>query len=212
MGRYTGPVCRLCRREGEKLSLKGKRCMDPNKCSMDRKRRYPPGEHGRGRTKETEYLIQLREKQKVKRMYCVSEKQFRRYYEVAAKRKGVTGEHLLMLLESRLDNVVYRSSFAVSRRDARQLVSHGHIIVNDKKTDIPSYILKDGDVVKVKKKNEETPMRVLNAMELSPSVPNWITVDRSEMKAVFDRPPERSELQEIDIPIRERLIVELYSK
>src|SRR5271157_3250808 len=154
MARYTGPLCRLCRREGEKLFLKGTRCYT-EKCAVER-RKYPPGQHGQGRGKLSDYGLQLREKQKVRRMYWIMENQFRNYFEKASRLKGVTGEQLLQLLESRLDNVVYRMGFALNRREARQLVTHGHFSLNGKKTDIPSCILKGGDIVGVLEKSRES--------------------------------------------------------
>ncbi|MEJ5186329.1 MAG: 30S ribosomal protein S4 [Candidatus Geothermincolales bacterium] len=208
MGRDLGPSCKKCRREGVKLFLKGARC-ESDKCAMER-RPYAPGEHGRGRVRETEYLLQLREKQKAKRIYGVLEKQFRRYYEKAARKPGITGENLLILLEKRLDNVVYRAGFASSRSDARQLVRHGHVTVNGRKVNIPSYQVRVGDVVEIKEKSRDS-LRVLQAMRLwegRPTVP-WLNVDADKRRAEVVAEPRR---EDIDIPVKESLIVELYSK
>ncbi len=208
MGRYTGSVCRLCRREGVKLFLKGSKCMT-DKCPLE-KRNYPPGQHGRRRVKLSEYGIRLREKQKLRRIYGVSESQFRKYFEIASRQKGLTGENLIKLLERRLDNVVYRMGFATSRRDARQLVAHGHIMVNGRKVDIPSYLVKPGDVIEVKEKSKNLE-RIKNAVEMAEfrGVPSWMEVDYENLKGVFKAVPERSEIQ---IPVNETLIVEFYSK
>jgi small subunit ribosomal protein S4 len=208
MARYIGPVCKLCRRERTKLFLKGAKCTSPS-CPMER-RPYPPGEHGRVRPRTTEYLLQLREKQKARRIYGVLEKQFRRYYREATRRQGVTGENLLQILEMRLDNVVYRAGFAESRRQARQLVRHGHIEVNGKKVDIPSYEVKPGDVVAVREKSKGLAV-IRHWVDVSADrlVPGWLDVDRSELVARVIRPPSRDE---IDIPVNEQLIIELYSK
>lgn len=206
--RYTGPVCRLCRREGLKLFLKGVKCYS-DKCPFD-KRSYPPGQHGKKRTKLSEYGLRLREKQKCKRIYCVSEAQFVKYFEMATRMKGLTGENLIKLLERRLDNVVYRMGFAVSRRDARQLVSHGHVTVNGKVVDIPSYLVKPGDVIEIKASSKNLD-RVEYAIQNSQSrvLPAWLEVDFEARRGVFKYIPERSEIQ---IPVNETLIVELYSK
>ncbi len=208
MGRYTGSVCRLCRREGVKLFLKGSKCMT-DKCPLE-KRNYPPGQHGRRRVKLSEYGIRLREKQKLRRIYGVSESQFRKYFEIASRQRGLTGENLIKLLERRLDNVVYRMGFATSRRDARQLVAHGHIMVNGRKVDIPSYLVKPGDVIEVKEKSKNLE-RIKNAVEMAEfrGVPSWMEVDYENLKGVFKAVPERSEIQ---IPVNETLIVEFYSK
>ncbi len=208
MGRDLGPSCKKCRREGVKLFLKGARC-ESDKCAMER-RPYAPGEHGRGRVRETEYLLQLREKQKAKRIYGVLERQFRRYYEKAARKPGITGENLLILLERRLDNVVYRAGFASSRSDARQLVRHGHVMVNGRKVNIPSYQVRVGDVVEIKEKSRDS-QRVLQALRLwegRPVVP-WLRVDADKRRAEVIAEPKR---EDIDIPVKESLIVELYSK
>ncbi len=208
MARYTGPLCRLCRREGEKLFLKGTRCFT-EKCGVER-RKYPPGQHGQSRGKLSDYGMQLREKQKVRRVYWIMEHQFRNYFEKASRLKGITGEVLLQLLERRLDNVVYRMGFALNRRESRQLVRHGHFIVNGKKVDIPSYILKDGDIVGVAEKSRE-----LQAITESLSIaehrgfPEWVEVDAKSLTGKFTRVPSRDEIQ---LPVQEQLIVELYSK
>ena len=208
MGRYTGPACRLCRREGIKLFLKGAKCYT-DKCPLE-KRNYPPGQHGRRRAKISEYGLRLREKQKLKRIYGVSEKQFKRYFEMAEKQKGLTGENLIKLLERRLDNVVYRMGFATSRRDARQLIAHGHVVVNGRKVDIPSYLVKPGDVIEIREKSKDLE-RIKQAVELSEfrGAPSWIEVDYENLRGVFKAVPERSEVQ---IPVNETLIVEFYSK
>lgn len=208
MARNLDPSCKQCRREGVKLFLKGARC-ESDKCAMER-RSYPPGEHGRGRVKETEYLLQLREKQKAKRIYGVLERQFRRYYGRASRQQGITGENLLCLLESRLDNVIYRGGLASSRQDARQLVRHGHVLVNGRKVNIPSYEVRVGDVVELKDKSKDM-VRVLQAVRLAegrPVVP-WLRVDHDRRRIEVVSRPKR---EDIDIPVKEHLIVELYSK
>ncbi|HET6214030.1 MAG TPA: 30S ribosomal protein S4 [Micromonosporaceae bacterium] len=208
MARYTGPDCRRCRREKMKLFLKGSKCDGP-KCPIEQ-RPYPPGQHGRGRLKETEYLLQLREKQKARRVYGVLEKQFRRYYEEANRKGGKTGETLLQILETRLDNVVYRAGFAKSRDMARQLVKHGHITVNGKKVDIPSARVSEHDIVQVREKSRElTPFVVAHAEIGSKTVPAWLEVIPGQMKVLVHSLPAR---QVIDTPVQEQLIVELYSK
>jgi len=201
-------VCRLCRRENLKLFLKGERCYT-DKCAIER-RNYPPGQHGQGRPKFSEYSIQLREKQKVKRMYGLLEKQFRRTFAEAARTKGITGETLLVLLERRLDNVTYRLGFAGSRAEARTLVRHGHILVNGKKVNIPSYTVRVGDVISVKEPSRQM-TRVLSAMEGSQrrGVPDWAEVDRDACSGKIKLLPSRSD---VTMPINEKLIVELYSK
>jgi len=208
MARYTGPACRLCRREGQKLFLKGRRCLTA-KCAFE-KRSYPPGEHGRAPQKPTNYSIQLREKQKLKRIYGILERQFRRYFQMAERQQGMTGENLLKILERRLDNVVYRMGFAASRRQARQLVRHGHILVNGKKTDIPSYLLSPGDVVEVKESSRELEV-IKEAIQLAQDrgIPAWLEVDTEKLRGKFARVPER---EEIAIPIQEHLVVELCSR
>jgi small subunit ribosomal protein S4 len=201
-------VCRLCRRENLKLFLKGERCYT-DKCAIER-RNYPPGQHGQGRPKFSEYSLQLREKQKVKRMYGLLENQFRRTFTEAARTKGITGETLLVLLERRLDNVTYRLGFASSRAEARALVRHGHIVVNGKKVNIPSYTVRVGDTVSVKEQSRQIG-RVLSAMEGSQrrGVPDWAEVDRDACSGRIRLLPSRSD---ITMPINEKLIVELYSK
>ncbi len=208
MARNLEPSCKQCRREREKLFLKGTRC-ETDKCAIER-RNYPPGEHGRGRVKETEYLLQLREKQKAKRLYGVLEKQFRRYYAKASRQPGITGENLLALLERRLDNVVLRAGFALSPKDARQLVRHGHTIVNGRKVDIPSFEVKEGDVIEVKEKSKDL-TRVLQAVRFAEGRPgsSWLKVDLEKRRAEVVSLPKREDIQ---LPIKESLIVELYSK
>lgn len=208
MARYTGPVCKLCRRERTKLFLKGARC-ESSKCAIET-RPYPPGEHGRGRIKETQYLIQLREKQKARRIYGVLEKQFRRYYREAASAKGITGERLLQILESRLDNVVYRSNFASSRSQARQLVSHGHFLVNGKRVDVPSYRVKPGSKVTMRERSKDL-IAVQHALDTSGDRgrPEWLDVNADDREITVTDLPNRSQ---IDTQIQEQLIVELYSK
>ena len=208
MARYTESVCRLCRRENLKLFLKGERCYT-DKCALER-RNYPPGQHGQGRPKFSEYSIQLREKQKVKRMYGLLEKQFRRTFAEASRTKGITGETLLVLLERRLDNVAYRLGFATSRAEARTLVRHGHVLVNGKKVNIPSYTVRAGDVVSVKEPSRQLG-RVQSAMEGAQrrGVPDWAEVDRDTCSGKIKILPTRSD---VTMPINEKLIVELYSK
>jgi len=208
LARYTDSVCRLCRRENLKLFLKGERCYT-DKCAIER-RNYPPGQHGQGRPKFSEYSIQLREKQKVKRMYGLMENQFRRTFAQAARTKGITGETLLVLLERRLDNVAYRLGFASSRAEARTLVRQGHLLVNGKKVNIPSYIVRAGDVVSVKESSRQM-TRVLTAMEgvQRRGVPEWAELDRDNCSGKIRLLPTRSD---VTMPINEKLIVELYSK
>lgn len=206
MARYTDASCRLCRREGQKLFLKGERCYS-TKCALE-KRNYAPGQHGQSRKKVSEYGLQLREKQKAKRFYGLLETQFRNLFDKAAKRKGMTGENLLIMLESRLDNVVFRMGFASSRKEARQLVNHGHFTVNGKKVDIPSFEVKAGDVIKVKEKSTSSP-KFKEIKEMTISVPSWITVDVDKLEGKVVALPKR---EDIDTPIEEHLIVELYSK
>jgi small subunit ribosomal protein S4 len=206
MARDTSPQCKQCRREGMKLFLKGERCLT-DKCGVER-RAYPPGDHGRGRMKQSEYRLQLREKQKARRFYGVLEGQFRTYYDKASRQPGVTGENLLRLLETRLDNVLVRLGFAASRRQARQLVSHGHWTVNGRRVDIPSYHVRPGDVIAVKSgTGAETVIR--DATELISSVPAWLEADHDSLTAKVLRLPDRDE---IVTPVQEQLIVELYSK
>jgi small subunit ribosomal protein S4 len=208
MARYTGADCRRCRREKMKLFLKGSKCEGP-KCPIEI-RPYPPGQHGRGRSKDSEYLLQLREKQKAKRIYGVLEKQFGGYYQEANRKQGKTGDVLLQILESRLDNVVYRAGFAKSRDMARQVVRHGHILVNGKKVDIPSYRVSENDIVEVREKSRElTPFVVARAEAGSRGIPAWLEVITNQMKILVHSLPAR---QVIDTPVQEQLIVELYSK
>jgi len=208
MARYTEAVCRICRREGDKLFLKGDRCYT-DKCAIAR-RSYAPGQHGQGRKKSSEYGLQMREKQKAKRYYGLLEKQFYHCFELAEKMQGMTGENLLKILESRLDNVVYRAGFAMSRPEARQLVSHAHFTVNGKKVNIPSYLVKPGDVIAIREKSmgSEKIKGVLEANASRPAL-NWLSVDRAKGQATVANLPERSE---IDLQVEEHLIVELYSK
>ena len=208
MARYTGPDCKRCRREKTKLFLKGAKCESP-KCPMEI-RPYPPGEHGRGRTKDSEYLLQMREKPKCARIYGVLEKQFRGYYEEAQRKSGKTGENLLVILESRLDNVVYRAGFGKSRDMARQLVRHGHITVNGHKVDIPSYRVSSADIVEVRATSRElTPFVVARAELADRIVPAWLEVIPGRLRVLVHNLPAR---QVIDTPVQEQLIVELYSK
>lgn len=208
MARYTAALCRLCRREGMKLFLKGTRCYT-EKCAFER-RKYPPGQHGHNRAKLSDYGLQLREKQKVRRIYGIMEKQFKNYFEKATKMKGVTGENLLKLLERRFDNVVYRMGFAINRRQARQLVRHGFFLINGKKIDIPSYLVKPGDVIEVIKDGKEKEVIKENlALAEQRGFPVWTEVIVEEMKGKFLRVPERDEIQ---LPVHEQLIVEFYSK
>ncbi|MDR1572660.1 MAG: 30S ribosomal protein S4 [Clostridiales Family XIII bacterium] len=206
MARYTNASCRLCRREAQKLFLKGERCYSP-KCALE-KRNYPPGQHGLGRKKVSDYGLQLREKQKAKRFYGLLETQFRNTFDKAAKKKGLTGENLLVMLETRMDNVVFRMGFASSRKEARQLVMHGHFLVNGRKLDIPSAEVKPGSVVKVKARSQSSP-KFKEIKEMSISVPAWITVDVEKLEGNVIALPRR---EDIDTPIAEHLIVELYSK
>jgi small subunit ribosomal protein S4 len=208
MARYTGADCRLCRREGTKLFLKGDRCYT-EKCAFER-RSFPPGDAGRKRPRESEYRIQLREKQKTKRIYGLLEKQFRGYYELAIRQQGVTGENLMRLLESRLDNVVYRLGFAKSRDEARQQVRHGHVQVNGRRVDIPSFRVKAGDLIAIAPKARD--MLVIKSALISnekTEVPQWLEVDIDKLQGSVLNLPDRDQ---IDMDIREQLIVELYSK
>lgn len=207
MARYTGPVCRLCRREGEKLFLKGEKCYT-EKCPVD-KRAYPPGQHGQGRMRRaSDFGIQLREKQKLRRVYGVLERQFERYYENAARARGVTGENLLVMLEARLDNIVYRLGLAPSRAAARQLVMHGHIRVNDQKVDIPSYQVKAGDTIAVREKSRNIPL-VRGSVEASRGLPEWLELNGETLTGRVLALPRRDQ---IDVNIQEHLIVEHYSR
>ena len=208
MARYTGAVCRLCRREGQKLFLKGERCYS-DKCAIAR-RQYAPGQHGQSRKKVSEYGLQLRAKQKARRYYGVLEGQFRKYFDMAERKQGIAGENLLRILESRLDNVVYRLGFASSRAEARQLVVHNHYTVNGKKVNIPSYLLKEGDVVAVaeKSRQSEKMKAVLETIGARP-VPMWLDKNSETLEAKVVRLPNR---EDIDLEVEEHLIVELYSK
>ena len=209
MARYIGPVCRLCRREGMKLFLKGERCYS-EKCAIE-KRNVPPGQHGRSRkAKMVGYGVQLREKQKVKRTYGVLENQFRRYFEAADRQRGITGELLLQMLERRLDNVVYRLGFATSRPQARQLVRHGHFTVNGKKVDIPSYAVRAGDTIAVRGQSGENPT-IQHAIEevKGRGIPEWLLIDAGTLSGRISQLPTRAQ---INLPVQEQLIVELYSK
>ena len=208
MARYTGADCRLCRREKMKLFLKGAKC-DSAKCPIEI-RPYPPGEHGRNRPKESEYLLQIREKQKARRVYGILERQFHGYYKEATRKRGKTGENLLQILESRLDNVVYRAGFAKSRDMARQLVRHGHFLVNGKKVDIPSYRVSASDIVEVRPKSlEMTPFMVARAEAGERPAPAWIEVIPDKMRVLVHTLPARAQ---IDTQVQEQLIVALYSK
>ncbi len=210
MGRYTGAVCRLCRREGEKLFLKGNKCTSV-KCTLA-KRSFPPGQHGQTQTrrKSSNYGLQLREKQKVKRSYGIMEKQFRRYFAIASKSKGVTGKVLLQLLERRLDNVILRLGLGVSRAQARQVVRHNFVYVNSKRVNIPSFLISKDDIVEIKAK-EKAQVKLRDNLELSKerTVPSWLEFDIKDMKAKVLRLPEKDDIQQ---QIQEQLIVELYSK
>lgn len=208
MARAIGPVCRLCRREGMQLFLKGERCFK-DKCSVKR-RSYAPGQHGRRRVKMQDYGLQLREKQKVKRIYGVLERQFRNYFKKAAAQKGVTGENLLSALERRLDNVVYRLGFAASRAQGRQLVNHGHFLVNGRRVDIPSFAVKKGDVVELREKSQKNELIRAN-LDTAPGrgIPAWLELDGKNYKGTVINLPKR---EDVSIQIQENLIVELYSK
>jgi len=208
MARDTGPQCKQCRREGLKLFLKGERCLT-DKCAVDR-RAYAPGQHGRGRRrKQSEYLTQLREKQKAKRYYQLLEKQFRNYYDKATRQQGITGENLLRLLELRLDNVVYRLGFGASRRQSRQLIRHGHFMVNGRKVDIPSYQVRPNDIVSAVVGGEGLKAVIEDATDLTASVPAWLEADHDNLTGKVLRFPDR---EDIEVPVAEQLIVELYSK
>ena len=212
MARYTGPVCRLCRREGEKLFLKGERCMSP-KCSFER-RGYPPGQHGKERQfrrgRASDYLVQLREKQKARRIYGVMERQFRTYFERAEQQAGLTGANLLIQLERRLDNVVYRLGIADSRAQARQLVQHGHVMLNDRKTNIPSALVSTGDTVSIRpQSSRKTYFRVLRQEIDDRRVPRWLMIDGQNLSGNIVSLPNRDD---IDVSVNEQLIVEYYSR
>jgi small subunit ribosomal protein S4 len=206
MARDLGPKCRICRREGMKLFLKGERCLT-EKCAIER-RSYPPGEHGRGRIKQSEYLLQLREKQKARRYYGLLEKQFRNYYEKATRGTGAPGENLLRMLETRLDNVVYRLGFAASRAQARQLVRHGHFQVNGRRVNIPSFQVRADQIISMRPGSSAEQV-IRDATDLTASVAPWLQADHDNLTGKVLRAPERTE---IDTPVQEQLIVELYSK
>ncbi|WP_337872105.1 30S ribosomal protein S4 [Ignavibacterium sp.] len=208
MARYTDSVCKLCRRERQKLFLKGQKCFT-DKCPIEQ-RNYPPGQHGVSRrAKISEYGVQLREKQKIKRIYGLLETQFRNYFEKAIKQKGKTGENLVKLLERRLDNVVYRIGFASSRKQARQLIKHRHFLVNNQLVDVPSYLLNPGDVIQVKEKSKKLDAIHNSLKRVKDNTYNWITVDKASLSGTFVQVPER-----VDVPLNanEQLVVELYSK
>jgi small subunit ribosomal protein S4 len=212
MARHIGPVCRLCRREGEKLFLKGSRCLTP-KCPVE-KRGYIPGQHGPNskakRAKNSDYSLQLREKQKVRRLYGVLEAQFQRYFREALKKRGVTGAQLLILLERRLDNVIYRSGFAPSRPAARQLVSHAHFTVNGHPVDVPSYLVKAGDKIAVRETSRQLPYwKTVSEDKETPGIPQWISTDRSNLTVIVQALPTR---EQIEVPFKEQLVVEYYSR
>lgn len=208
MANYRGPVCRICRREGVKLFLKGTRCMT-DKCAIER-RSYPPGQHGQSRSRATDYSMQLREKQKLRRMYGIQERQFLGIFKRAERQAGVTGENLLALLERRLDNVVYRSGLALSRKQARQFVTHGHILVNGRKTDVPSYTTGVGDVIQVRPRSLEL-LAIKAAVEVTESWPmvTWIDCDRAALKGTIRALPAKDD---IGAPVNEQVVVELYSR
>jgi small subunit ribosomal protein S4 len=209
VARYTGSVCKLCRREGLKLFLKGDRCFSP-KCAIE-KRNYPPGEHGqRRRVKLTDYGLQLREKQKMKRIYGIVERQFRNYFRMAEQQKGITGENLLRFLERRLENVVYRLGFASSRAEARQMVTHGHFLVNGRRVDIPSYLVDSGDQIQVAERSREL-LAIKGAIEgvKKRGLPSWLELDAQAMRGVVRSLPAREDMV---IPVQEQLVVALYSK
>lgn len=208
MARYTGSVCRLCRRETMKLYLKGDRCYS-DKCAVER-RNYPPGQHGQRRGKFSDYGLQLREKQKIKRMYGLVEKQFKTYFKEADRQKGITGTNFLIVLERRLDNTVYRLGFANSRAQARQLVRHNHFLVNGRKVNIPSFLLRSGDVVLVRESSRPLPS-INEALEAVPrrGVPAWLELDKAKYEGIFKTMPTR---EEMNLPVQEQLVVEFYSK
>jgi len=208
MARYTGPVCRLCRRAGEKLFLKGDKCYS-DKCPVER-RTYPPGQHGQTRRKTSDYGVHLQEKQKLRRIYGVLERQFERYYEMAAKTKGVTGDTLLQILERRLDNVVYRLGFGASRPQARQLVMHGHVAVNGRKVDIPSYLVKPGDVISIRERSREMDLIKANLEAAQQrGVPGWLSLSPETYSGEVLDLPRRDQ---IDVDVQEHLVVEFYSR
>jgi small subunit ribosomal protein S4 len=205
MARYTGAVCKLCRREGKKLFLKGERCTS-SKCSLER-RSYAPGQHGQGRKKLTEYGLQLRAKQTARRYYGISESQFRKYFMMAVRHEGVTGDNLLRICESRLDNIVYSLGWATSRAEARQLVTHGHFLVNGKRVDIPSYLCKAGDVVAIKKASLDSE-KFKAILEKTGTIPAWLEAGNDNTAKIVNLP----EREQIEVPVEEHLIVEFYSR
>jgi small subunit ribosomal protein S4 len=208
MARYVGSVCRLCRREGMKLFLKGSRCYS-EKCAVE-KRNYPPGQHGQKRPRLSEYSTQLREKQKIKRIYGVLEKQFRRYFQKAERMKGITGENLLIVLECRLDNVLYRMGFASSRREARQLLKHRHFMVNGHVVDIPNYLVREGEVVEVRRTSRDlVPIQIALASVETRGFPAWLELDKAQYKGTLRALPTK---EDIALPVNEQLVVELYSR
>lgn len=208
MARYTGPVCRICRRQGVKLYLKGQRCFGP-KCAVER-RKYPPGEHGQGRRKISEFGLQLAEKQKIRSIYGVLERQFRKHFEEAERRPGMTGPNLLAILESRLDNVIFRLGFATSRQQARQIVRHGHVTLNGRKTNIPSALVREGDVVGVAPKSRDNEyFSVLKGELTEKTVPRWLTLEAGTLSGRVSSSPVR---EDIDTTINEQLVVEFYSR
>ena len=208
MARYRGPVCRLCRREGMKLFLKGERCFKPS-CGIE-KRNYAPGQHGNRRSKIQAYGVQLREKQKTKRIYGVLERQFRRHFAEADRKRGITGENLLQILERRLDNIVYRMGFGASRAQARQIVSHGHIMVDGKRVDVPSFEVRQGTAISLKDASRKNPL-IVAALDQARGrgVPRWLSIDADQFRGTVTALPSR---EDITLPIQEQLIVELYSK
>lgn len=209
MSRYTGPSCRLCRREGVKLYLKGDRCYTP-KCALER-RKTPPGQHGLARRKPSQYAIQLREKQKLRRIYGLSERQFKLSFEKAEKMKGVVGDNFMSLLERRLDNVVYRMGMAISRCQARQLINHGHVLVNGKKVDIPSYVTKPGEEVTVREKSKEMPsLKMCMEVAKTKTIPNWLSFESDNIKGKVTAIPVPEDFS--DIEVNKQLVVEFYSR
>ncbi|MCK4261541.1 30S ribosomal protein S4 [bacterium] len=206
MARYIGPICKLCRREGEKLFLKGSKCLGP-KCIMERRKPSPGGGRGRRTRKLSDYGLRLREKQKLRRMYGILDRQFRRYFRMAERKRGITGEVLLQLLERRLDNIVFRLGFAISRNEARQLVRHGHFEVNEKRVNIPSYLVKAGDTIKARDKSK----KIKDVMEFTKEreMPGWLELDRKSLAGTVAKIPSR---KEIAVPVQEKLIVELLSR
>jgi small subunit ribosomal protein S4 len=208
VARYIGPLCRVCRRAGEKLFLKGDRCYT-EKCGVDR-RKYPPGQHGQGFKKLSDYGIQLREKQNARGIYGLLERQFRRYFREAERRKGITGDVLLQLLETRFDTIVYRMGFAHNRRDARQLITHRHFLINGKGVNIPSYEVKVGDIIEVKESSKNIP-QIIDSLSKAEhrGIPAWVEIDSANLKGKVSHIPAREEIQ---LPVQEQLIVELYSK